>query len=367
MVTAGLLHLDSARGFDTATLNGFYASRGKSAAACIEISGIEKRGDSGTLKETHFIGDGHGTVARYTVEGTVALGASLSRWGSNGTANFSSSKVILDAVIPRENRAQVKEKLASGQSRACQYLFRDDTQTLTLECNPPSAASYGFLGFDNWDQKSSKFPDTIVPWSYPVQLGKNAENCHFIASKEYKDVRYTAVPVPTTSSYCLRMTLSANLAALTDAKRAELVLAVANIGQLSRSESVKLDYAFAGSIVVQFKIESYKGDVKMEGLYKQWVALVDEAMGDTTKLCGFAVLAADFLYHEALQFEETTDKVPAWAALTLILASMFFLCWVGYTVQCRHMVLELERSSMPLVDERPNCHYRRMNAAKSVS
>ena len=59
---------------------------------------------------------------RYTVRGTVALGASLPRWGSNGTANFSSTEVprnspiavhhlywqvILDAVIPRENRAQV--------------------------------------------------------------------------------------------------------------------------------------------------------------------------------------------------------------------------------------------------------------------
>jgi len=256
--------------------------------------------------------------------------------------------------------------LATGQSRACQYIFQEDT-TLTLECNPPSAPSYAFLGFDKWYQKSSKFPDTVVPWSFPVQLAKHAQSCHYIASKEYKDVRYASVPVPTTSSYCLRMTLGTNLVALTDAKRAELVLAVANIGQLSGSESVKLDYAFAGSIVVQFKIDSYKGNVKMERRYKQWVALVDEAMGDTTKLCSFVVLAADFLYHEALLFEETTDKVPAWAALTLILASMFFLCWVGYTVQCRHMVLELERSSMPLVDERPNYHYRRINAAKSAS
>merc|ERR1719183_3331116 len=72
-------------------LNGFFSVKSGDAAVCIEVSGIAKDGKEGKIKETHVVGSNNDDIARYTIQGTILVGASIPRWGSNGTANFSSS------------------------------------------------------------------------------------------------------------------------------------------------------------------------------------------------------------------------------------------------------------------------------------
>jgi len=348
---------------DVTALNGFYLSRGPGAAVCMEITGIKQGGDSGTLIETHFVGDNHGNAARYTITGTIKLGTSLPRWGSNGTANFSSTSVSLGVVLPVDHHNEVAARIApladprtKGQSRACQYFMTGNQRSLSLECNPPSKLSYAYLGFDYWSETCSKWPDKNMPWQAPPQLTREHESCHHISGGPMsKDRRFSSLPLPAKTCHALHMTLATNLALLTTKKRSEFVAAVADVGQLS-PEMVEFAYAMSGSIVVQLEMQDVHDDSAR--LFREWIALVDEG---SVEMCGISVLAAEFFHHEAIAFVETADKVPGWAATTLILAAMFFLCWVAYTVQCRHMVLELERSS--IADSNAKYPYKRVQSS----
>jgi len=335
-------------------LNGLFAARGSDSVVCLEISGIAKYGIKGTIKETHIMRESSsGEYVRYTVSGTLALGNPLPNTGANGTANFSTSGMQLDTVWPATKRDKVAERLAKltdkktkGQSRACSYLTKQDAKWLSLVCNPDSQSSgYGFLGYDYWYEKCAKFPTSKVPWQNPTLLRRQKRHCHDTNYPTYKDPAFSKLPTPATRGFCLRISLDTSIETITKQKKKELVSAVADIGGLQH-DMVKMTHLVAGSVVMQFHIEGKPQKVQSTKTYeiRTWAERVDRDFGDTVEMQGFTVLSAEFFYYAGDQFTETEDKVPGWAAMWLIMFFMAFLCWVAYTVQCRHMVLEYERT-----------------------
>lgn len=338
---------------------------------CLEFSGIQKGGSTGKIKETHAVADKAGNVVRqpcttalhcssvhyavsccrYTITGTVALAAPPPDVGSNGTANFSSTQVSLDLVIPSSNHGIEASRVAplgdpktGGQARACQLGVNADSSILTLDCNPPSSTRFGYMGYEvGWKRPSAFTTTKRNLWQDPPKLLKKPENCHHIMGPKYKDQRFQDLAAPTTTSYVLRVTLSGQLADVTAAKKTTLEAAVAAIGGVP-SAHVKLDSIQSGSVVAQFRFTRQEDlTTARKAAYDKWVLSTDT---DNMRLDGMLVLAASFFKFKALGFYETKSKVPAWATWALVLSALTFLCWVLYTVRCRHVVLELEKNAM---------------------
>jgi len=87
--------------------------------------------------------------------------------------------------------------------------------------------------------------------------------------------------------------------------------------------------------------------------YKAWAESVSS---NTIQVSGVNVLACSFFHYAALEWTVTKDSIPGWAAFDLVVAGLFFLCWIMYTVQCRHYVIELEKHAME--DERNGAYHR---------
>eukprot|EP00656_Telonema_subtile_P047452 TRINITY_DN5450_c0_g1_i4.p2 TRINITY_DN5450_c0_g1~~TRINITY_DN5450_c0_g1_i4.p2 ORF type:complete len:111 (+),score=31.07 TRINITY_DN5450_c0_g1_i4:528-860(+) len=58
---------------------------------------------------------------------------------------------------------------------------------------------------------------------------------------------------------------------------------------------------------------------------------------------GFVVLLVDGAWYEYMPGSSPSNSLPGWSVTILVLSGSAFLCWVGYTVQCRRMVLDLEK------------------------
>jgi hypothetical protein len=258
-------------------------------------------------------------ACRYTIKGQVALAPPPANTGSNGTANFTSTSVLVDIVIPSSSKMVEEARVAplgeaGGKARACQLGVNADSSELVLDCNPPSGTKFAYMGYDEGWKKSKEFPATKrVLWQDPPKLRKKPENCHHIMGPKYKDLRFQKLAAPTTSGFVLRVTLAGTLDEVTPAKRKALEAAVAAVGDIPIG-NVKLDSMIAGSVIAQFKFASSKTEFPpgKQAVYMAWVLKTDT---DNVKLAGMFVLAASFFDFNALGFHETTSKVPA---LTLL-------------------------------------------------
>ena len=56
-------------------------------------------------------------------------------------------------------------------------------------------------------------------------------------------------------------------------------------------------------------------------------------------LGGSVVLMVELEWYYFLVGHSAGNSIPGWSVTVLLLAGSLWLCWVGYTVQCRRMVL----------------------------
>eukprot|EP00658_Telonema_sp_P-2_P026329 TRINITY_DN20621_c0_g1_i5.p2 TRINITY_DN20621_c0_g1~~TRINITY_DN20621_c0_g1_i5.p2 ORF type:complete len:106 (-),score=20.70 TRINITY_DN20621_c0_g1_i5:281-598(-) len=71
--------------------------------------------------------------------------------------------------------------------------------------------------------------------------------------------------------------------------------------------------------------------------------MISEIQEGVLTLGGYVVLIVYYIWYNYIPPPKASDSLPAWSVIIMILSTLVFLCWMGYTLQCRTMVLKMEK------------------------